>query len=119
VEEDGAVVGEVDLVEVVHVELADEGGVAVVAVVAGEDDLLQLLLVQDADALELAVPIDDLAVLFGLARGQCTRRMLHSLPINDAGLSSLLGISNIYFGRIELLINTHSTILVQASPVSF
>lgn len=87
-EEDGAVVGEMDLVEVIHVELSDEGGVAVVSVVLGEDDFFQLLLVEDADALELAVPIDDLAVLFGLDRCSCTRRMLQSLPMKDAGLSS-------------------------------
>ena len=38
--EDGAVVGEMDFVEVVHVELPDEGGEAVVAVVPGQNQFL-------------------------------------------------------------------------------
>lgn len=75
-DEDGAVVSQVDLVEVIHVELPDEGGEPIVPEVLGEDDLLQFLLVEDADALGLAVPIDDARVLFRLSYRTRTRRML-------------------------------------------
>jgi hypothetical protein len=88
VDEDGAVVAEMDLVEVIHVELAHEGGEAVVPEVLGQDDFLQLLLVEYADALALGIPIDDARVLLRLSQPKRTRRMLYSLPINDAGLSS-------------------------------
>ena len=66
VPEDVSVVGQVHLMEIVHVELPDEGGEAVVAVVAGEDAFLQLFLVEDADAFELGVPVDYFSVFFGL-----------------------------------------------------
>ena len=59
-------VGEMDFVEVVHVELSHKGRVSVVAVVAREDVLFQFFLVEDPDALELSVPVDDLGILFGL-----------------------------------------------------
>lgn len=65
--EDGAMVSEMDLMEVVHVELSDEGGESVVPEVLGEYDLLQFFLVEDADALGLAVPIDDARVLLRLS----------------------------------------------------
>ena len=64
--EDVAVVGQVDFVEIVHVELPDEGGEAVVSVVAGEDAFFQFFLVEDADSFELGIPVDDFRVFFGL-----------------------------------------------------
>lgn len=87
-DEDGAMVSEMHLMEIIHVELSDEGGEPVVPKVLGEDDLLQFLLVEDADALGLAVPIDDARVLLRLSHHTRTRRMLYSLPMNEAGLSS-------------------------------
>lgn len=74
--------------EVVHVELADEGGEAVVPEVFGEDDFFYLLLVEDANAPLLCVPVDHLRVLFGLIAMRVTLRMLYSLPMKEAGLSS-------------------------------
>lgn len=62
VDEDAAMISEVDLMEVIHVELPDEGGEAVVAEVFGEYDFLQFLLVEDPNAPGLSVPIDDLGV---------------------------------------------------------
>lgn len=44
--------------------------------VFGEDDLLEFLLVQDADALVFGVPVDDACVLFGLRKLRHTRKML-------------------------------------------
>lgn len=49
--EDGAMVTQMDLVEIVHIELSDERGETVMTEVLGENDLLQFLLVEDADAL--------------------------------------------------------------------
>ncbi len=76
VDKDGAVVAEMDLVEVIHVELSDKGGEAVVPEILGQDDFLQLLLVQYADALGLAVPVDDARVLLRLSHPILTLRML-------------------------------------------
>jgi hypothetical protein len=55
--------------------------------VSGQDALLEPFLVEDADPFELRVPIDDLAVFFGLSKFEVTLRMLHSFPMKDAGLS--------------------------------
>ena len=77
-----------NFVEVIHVELADEGGEAVVPEVFGEDDFFYLLLVEDANAPLLCVPVDHLRVLFGLIAMRVTLRMLYSLPMKEAGLSS-------------------------------
>ena len=64
--EDVSMVGQMYFVEIVHVELPDEGGEAVVTVVAGKDAFLQLFLVEDADAFELGIPVDYFSVFFGL-----------------------------------------------------
>lgn len=61
---DAFMVAKVDFVEVVHVELSHEGGEPVMAVVAGQDRLFKLFLVDDADAFSLRVPNDGFAVLF-------------------------------------------------------
>ena len=102
-EEDAAVVGEGNFVEVVHVELPHEGGHPVVAEVAPEDVLLEAFLVEDADAPQRRVPGDGLGVLLALSGERGTRRMLASLAMNSAGLSSWSRIlSNIIVGEGEV-----------------
>ena len=59
-------VSKMNFVEVVHVELSHKGGVSVVAVVARQYVLFQFFLIEDPDALELRVPVNDLGVLFRL-----------------------------------------------------
>ena len=87
VQEDRPVVSQVHLVEVIHVELPDKGREPVVAIVSGEDDFLQLFLVEDANALEFGVPVDDLGVFLGLSGRRSNLRMFQSLLIIEAGLS--------------------------------
>lgn len=65
-DEDAAMVAQVHFVEIVHVELSHKGGETVVSEVLWQDYFLELLLVEDADALVFGVPIDDLGVFFGL-----------------------------------------------------
>ena len=64
--EDVSMVGQMYFVEIVHVELPNKGGEAVVSVVAGKDAFLQLFLIEDADAFELGVPVDYFSVFFRL-----------------------------------------------------
>ena len=74
--EDAAMVSEMDLMEVIHVELPDEGWESIMSKVFGEDDFFEFLLVQNADALVFGVPVDDPRVFFGLHKVSDTRRML-------------------------------------------
>lgn len=74
--EDTFVVTEVDFMEVVHVELSDEGGEPVVSVVAGENSFLQSFLVDDSDSFFFRIPHNGFGVLFGLSQATVTLRML-------------------------------------------
>jgi hypothetical protein len=78
---------EMTLVEVVHVELPHEGGEPIVPEVFGQNDLLQPLLVEHANATMLDVPANDFSVLLRLHQRIATLRMLQSLAIKDAGFS--------------------------------
>ena len=81
-------ISEMNFMEVIHVELSNEGGDSVMSEIFGEYDFFQPFLIQNPDAFVLCVPVNDLGVLLGLDYQLITRRMLQSLPIKEAGLSS-------------------------------
>ena len=85
---------QMNFMEIVHVELSDEGGVSVMPKVSGQNGFLQSFLIYDADTFGIGVPADDLTVLLGLGSYTITLRMLQSLPMKEAGLSQELGILN-------------------------
>ena len=64
-----------DLVEVVHVELADEGGEVAVPEVGGQDLLLEALNIKDGEVGALLVPGDNAGVLIGLNGKGVTSRI--------------------------------------------
>ena len=57
-------IGKMNFMEVVHVELSHKGRVSIMTIVARQYVFFQFLLVEYADTLELSVPIDDFGVLF-------------------------------------------------------
>jgi hypothetical protein len=81
--------------EVIHIELPDEGGETIVAVVSRKDNFFQFFLIDDPDTFELSVPIDYLRVFFALYKLANTLKMLQSLLIKEAVLSSFDGMYNI------------------------
>lgn len=84
-----------NLMEVIHIELPDEGGETIVAVVSRKDNFFQFFLIDDPDTFEFSVPIDYLRVFFALYKLANTLKMLQSLLIKEAVLSSFDGMYNI------------------------
>jgi hypothetical protein len=73
--EDVAIELVADLVEVIHVELADEGGEVAVAEVGRQDLLLEPLHIQDGEVCPLFVPADDPRMLIALRHTWSTSRI--------------------------------------------
>ena len=66
-EEDAGVIREVDFMEIIHVELSNEGGKLVMAEEAREDGLFKLFLVVDANSPFLMIPGNNLGMFLGLS----------------------------------------------------
>lgn len=63
---DAAMVTEMHLMEVIHVELPDKRRETVVPEIFGKDDFLQLFLVEDPNPFAFGIPIDDLGIFLRL-----------------------------------------------------
>ena len=84
---DGTMVGEVNFMEIIHVKLSNKRRNSIMSIVSRKDHFLKPFLIEDTNSFELGVPINDFSIFFGLDRYKFTLRMLHSLLMNEAGLS--------------------------------
>lgn len=74
-----------DLVEVIHVELPDEGGEVLVPEVGGQDFLLEAFNVEDGEIGAFFVPADDVGVGLVLSGAADTSRIWKALEMKMEG----------------------------------